>query len=92
MRINLDKKHFTRAERKFGRMLQELHIPFKTKVIIRGREVDFLIGKYAIDIDCHKQNTAKNQILVEAGYIPIHYSNQEVNNKLINKLKNYYAY
>ena len=89
MRINLDKKHFTKSERRFGRMLQELHIPFKTKVLIRGREVDFLVGKYAIDIDCHKQDGLKNQMLTEAGYIPIHYSNQEVNNKLINKLRNY---
>ena len=88
MRINLDRKHFTCAERKFGRMLQELHIPFKTKVLINGREVDFLIKKYAIDIDGHDQNTDKNVLLAEAGYIPLHFYNREINAKLIGKLKN----
>lgn len=87
-RINLDKKHFTHAERKFGRMLQELHIPFKTKVLIKGREVDFLIGRYTIDIDGHPQDTDKNVLLAEAGYIPLHFYNREVNAKLIGKLKN----
>jgi len=88
MRNYINKKHYTRAERKFGRLLQELHIPFRTKVIIKGREVDFLInGKYAVDIDCHEQDGQKNQMLSEVGYIPIHFSNQEVNHKLVDKLK-----
>jgi len=88
MRINLDKKHFTRSERKFGRMLQELHIPFETKILINGRETDFLIKRYAIDIDGHPQNTDKNVYLAKAGYIPLHFYNKEINQTIINKLIN----
>jgi len=86
MRINFTKKNFTRAERKFGRMLQELHIPFKTKVLINGREVDFLIKRYAIDIDGHPQNTDKNVFLAKAGYVPLHFYNKEINQTITNKL------
>jgi very-short-patch-repair endonuclease len=74
----LDKKHYTKAERIFGRMLQEAHIPFKTKIKIQSREVDFIIGRYAIDIDGHEQDTSKNEMLVIAGYIPIHLNNSEI--------------
>jgi very-short-patch-repair endonuclease len=81
MRINLDKKHFTKAERKFGRRLQEKHIQFKTKVKIKGREIDFLVGKYAIDIDGHSQDIKKNKMLFEAGYLPIHINNSQLTKK-----------
>jgi len=90
MRINLDKKHYTKAERRFGRMLQEAHIKFKTKVLIHGREVDFLIGKYAVDIDCHKQNPEKNFVLLRAGYIPLHLNNKEINPTTLKLLKDYF--
>ena len=73
------KKYFTKGERRFIRYLQEHHIPFKSKVIIKGREVDFIIGKYAIEIDGHPQDGDKNQMLVEEGYTPIHINNSELN-------------
>jgi len=95
MRSELDKLrkgNSTHAERRFAEMLKRGHIPFKTKVIISGREVDFLIGKYAIDIDGHDQVPDKNVQLVNAGYIPIHFSNQEIlfydKEILTNKIKN----
>jgi very-short-patch-repair endonuclease len=81
MRINLDKKHFTKAERRFGRQLQEMHIPFKTKIKINNREVDFVIGKYAIDIDGHSQDLEKNKMLLESGYFPIHINNNQLYGK-----------
>ena len=81
MRIQADKKHFTKAERKFVRWAQENRIPFKTKVKINSREIDFLVGRYAIDIDCHGQAPGKNEMLVREGYIPIHYTNEEIKNK-----------
>lgn len=59
-------------------MLKDLHIPFRTKVKIQGREVDFLIGKYAVEIDAHKQDVSKNEMLVREGYIPLHLNNWEV--------------
>lgn len=83
--LKLNKKQSTKSERRFVELLKKNRIPFKAKVKIKGREVDFLIGKYAIDIDCHKQDGNKNKILFEAGYIPIHFTNREVrdNQKVI---------
>ena len=88
MRTTLDKKHNTKSERIFGRLLQELHIPFRTKVQISGHEVDFLIERYAVEIDGHSQATQKNEQLASIGYIPLHFSNQEIYNDRENiKLK-----
>ncbi len=90
MRIKLDKKHFTKNERRFVRLLQEQHIPFKTKIKIRGREIDFLINNFAIDIDGHIQDPIKNRMLIEEGYNPIHFNNGEIGDYLIpwlNKIK-----
>lgn len=85
--MKIDKKHFTKSERKFVRFLQENHIPFKTKVKIKGREIDFLIGKYAIDIDCHEQDSEKNSMLFNEGYIPLHYTNQEIKKNEFNEIR-----
>jgi len=76
--LKLQKKNSTKAERRFIEILKKNHIPFRTKVIIEGREVDFLVGKRAIDIDGHKQDVQKNIMLVKAGYIPIHFSNKDI--------------
>jgi len=76
----LSKKHFSKYERRFGRMLQELRIPFKAKQIIQGYEVDFLIGQNVIEIDGHIQNTTKNKVLMENGYNVYHFQNNEVTN------------
>jgi hypothetical protein len=85
MRFKADKKHFTKAERRFVRLLQENHIPFKAKIKINDREIDFLIGKYAIDVDGHSQDQYKNKSLLEAGYSPIHFDNLETKNPCIIK-------
>jgi len=89
--LRLQRKISTKSERKFAEVLKDGRIPFRTKVIVKGREVDFIIGKYAIDIDGHDQDGAKNVHLVNAGYVPIHFSNQEIisyDKKLLtNKLK-----
>ena len=76
----------TSAERRFMEILKKNHIPFKAKVRIKNREIDFLIGKYAIDIDGHKQDGKKNELLAAEGLIPIHISNKEVKNNGFNKL------
>lgn len=80
----------TKAERIFAEALKTLHIKFEAKVKIAGKEVDFVIGNYAIDIDGHKQDGVRNEVIASAGYIPIHYSNIEVHDKnLLNRLKYY---
>ena len=86
------KKHSTKTERIVYEVLKELHIPFRHRWLIRGREVDFVIGKYVIEIDGHEQDGEKNLQLIEMGYVPIHFSNQEIINnrdKIKNQLKNY---
>jgi very-short-patch-repair endonuclease len=68
----------TKAERRFAEILKKNHIPFRTKVKVEGREIDFIVGKYAIDIDGHKQDPKKNADLFEAGLAPVHLSNREI--------------
>lgn len=91
MRYNLTKQNSTRTERIVYEALKEMKVPFKHRWIISGREIDFIIGKYALEINGHKQDTDKNELLVPLGYIPIHVHNSEVNveyiKNLINKLK-----
>lgn len=72
------KKHSTKAERVFYEILKELKIPFRHRWVIEGREIDFLIGNIAIEIDGHKQDANKNNWLVEKGYTPIHLENKEL--------------
>lgn len=81
----LTKKNSTSAERKFGELLKQLRIPFRFRVKINNREVDFLIGKYVIEIDGHGQDPKKNIDLV-GGYIPIHFTNQDISNTKLIKL------
>lgn len=78
--LKLRKLFSTKAERRFAERLKAMHVKFETKVIINGREVDFVIQKYAIDIDGNHgtQDGSKNKMLVEAGYIPVHITNDTV--------------
>lgn len=78
MRYNINKNNSTKSERIVYEILKENHIDFKHRWIINGREVDFLIGNIALDIDGHEQDTHKNQMLLEEGYIPVHLTNKEV--------------
>ena len=82
MRYSILKKHSTKPERIVYESLKELRIPFKHRWLVKGLEVDFIIGKYVLEIDGHLQeNSKKNEILVKAGYIPIHIQNYEVYNR-----------
>jgi len=78
MRPQLSLKNSTKAERRFAELLKNHRIPFRHRVKLLGREVDFLIGRYAVEIDGHEQDTVKNELLARAGYIPVHLNNAEV--------------
>ena len=84
--IKLKKVHSTKGERRFLELLKKNRIPFRSKVQIAG-EVDFLIGKYAIEIDGHQQDVSKNVRLIEMGYYPIHFRNNEIGPHLEEWLK-----
>jgi len=85
----LFKKHSTKQERIFYEALKDLHIPFKHRWLIGGREIDFIIfDNICIEIDGHEQDGDKNAMLVEKGYLPIHLHNSEINReKIINLIK-----
>jgi DNA polymerase II small subunit/DNA polymerase delta subunit B len=82
--LKLKQGRSTKAERRFAEILKKNHIPFRAKVIVNNREIDFLIGKYAIDIDGHKQDSSKNESLFNTGLVPIHISNKELQNDEFN--------
>ena len=87
--LKLVKKKSTRAERRFAELLKSQHIPFRTKVLIEGHEVDFLIGDYVIEIDGHDQNVEKNKLIIKAGLIPFHLNSWDIGPHLkdwINKI------
>lgn len=71
-------RNSTKAERRFAERLKSARIRFATKVFIGGREIDFIIGKYAIEIDGHTQDPKKNAELISLGYQPVHISNDSV--------------
>lgn len=70
----------TKAERRFMELLKKLRIPFRYKAKIGGREVDFIIGNMAIEIDGHPQDVSKNWMLLDNGYNPIHFNSWEIPN------------
>lgn len=78
MRVNLDTKHHTKAERRFAEILKRNHISFRAKVRICGREVDFLLGKIAVEIGDHSQDPLKNKALGEAGYSLLFITNKQL--------------
>lgn len=88
--MRLLKKNSTKPERIVYEVLKELHIPFKHRWLIDKREVDFVLGKVALEIDGHEQDVKKNNRLVELGYIPIHLHNSEITKERIIKLLNDY--
>jgi len=88
MRYNITKKSSTKAERIMYEVLKEMKIEFKHRWIISGKEVDFVIGNYAIEIDGHEQDSIKNELLASKGYVPIHIHNSEVEVNYIRNLIN----
>lgn len=88
----LTKRHSTKAERRFMETLKKFHVPFKAKVYIAGREIDFLVGKHAIEIDGHSQDPEKNITLLQEGYTPVHLRNDETSSLVTAKwLKQLYG-
>lgn len=77
-RHNLLKKHSTYPERIVYEILKELKLSFRHRWLVGGREIDFLIGSLAIEIDGHPQNGLKNQELLALGLTPVHISNEQI--------------
>jgi len=80
MRYNIRRKRSTGPERIVYEILKELHIPFRHRWRVGRFEIDFIIGRYAIDIDGHPQNGERNHSIAELGYVPIHILNSEITN------------
>ena len=78
MRVSLTKKHNTKAERIFGEILKRNRIPFRSKVKVCGREIDFLIKDVAVEIGNHSQDTLKNKAIIESGLSLLFITNKEL--------------
>lgn len=93
MRTLLLKKNSTKAERIVAEMLKREHIPFKHRIIINGREYDFLIGKHLIiEIGNHITLKDKNIEILNLGYDLLDFSNEEIvgsRERIISKIRNY---
>lgn len=88
MRYSILKKDSTKHERIVYEVLKEFKIPFKHRWLVQGREVDFIIGNYVLEINGHDQDIIKNEMLAEQGYIPIHLHNSEITREnIINFIK-----
>lgn len=72
------KVHSTKPERIVYEILKKHHLPFKFRWLIKGREVDFLVGKTVIEIQDHIQDPEKNKMIVEAGYNLLYLTNKEI--------------
>ncbi len=76
--LKLKRNNSTKAERRFVEILKRNHIPFRAKVKICGREVDFLVGNICIEIGNHSQDIEKNKKIIENGYSLLFISNKEI--------------
>ena len=76
MRVLLERRSSTKPERIFAEILKNNHISFLWRDKIQGHEIDFIIGKYAIEIDGHQQSSERNKMIIDAGFSPIHYKNE----------------
>jgi very-short-patch-repair endonuclease len=93
MRTLLLKKNSTKAERIIAEMLKERHIPFKHRIIINGREYDFLVGeRLIVEIGNHITAKNKNIEILNLGYDLLDFSNEEIvgsRERIIRKIQKY---
>lgn len=75
-------------------LLKRHRIPFRHRVVIDGREVDFIVGRYAVEVNGHAQDPRRNAWLFSLGLTPLHVPNalirddpQEIEEHVIPKLK-----
>jgi very-short-patch-repair endonuclease len=88
--MRVTKKNSTKTERIVAEVLKDLHILFRHRWLVQGREIDFIIGKLALEIDGHDQDETKNDMLAQEGFTPIHLHNSEVTRtNIINLLNDY---
>ena len=92
--LRLQKHNSTKSERRIAEILKKNHIKFKAKIRLGKYEVDFLIGKMALEVDgsIHQhQSIAKNIYLSDLGYVPVHIRtgkyDEEFGKEIINLIK-----
>jgi len=76
--LKLKKERSTKPERIVAEILKRNRIKFRAKVVICGREVDFLVGNVVIEIGDHLQNLQKNKEILESGYSMLNLTNKEI--------------
>ena len=79
----------TKAERRIGEILKKNKIKFKVGQRIGKYEIDFVVGRVVIEVDgnIHKRiNRDKDIYLASIGYVPLHISAYDSDNKIIEEL------
>ena len=84
--MQITKKHSTKPERVLADWLIKNKIPFQFRVVIGGREVDFVIGRVILEVDGVHHDTPqsrardqfKNELMARLGYIPLHFTAKEI--------------
>ena len=84
----LQRSTSTKSERRVAEILKANHIRFQYRRKIGKYEIDFLIGRMALEVDgaVHRQtDAAKDTYLFSEGYVPIHVRSDIVRSKAVAK-------
>lgn len=71
----LTRRSSTKGERRIAEILKVHKIPFRAKARVGRYEIDFLIGRVALEVDgsVHdKINPVRDSFLFNEGYVPTH--------------------
>jgi len=94
--LRLTRSNSTKSERRIAEVLKAHRIKFKARARIGRYEVDFLIGRVALEVDgsVHRKiNPARDTELFKQGYVPLHVradavKSPEVVKEIINLIRN----
>ena len=95
--LKLSKHSSTKSERQVSELLKRNRVKFRFRARVGRYEVDFLIGRVALEIDgkVHKSiSHERDTYLAKKGYVPLHLKVEDIDGseeEIINliKLNNY---
>lgn len=91
--LKLSKHSSTKSERQVSEMLKRNRIKFRFRAKVDKYEVDFLIGRVALEIDgkVHKSiSHQRDTYLTKKGYVPLHLKVEDIDRsekEIINLIK-----
>lgn len=88
--LRLQKYNSTKSERRIAEILKKNHIKFEARARVGKYEVDFLIGRTAIEVDGNVHTWSsdeKDTYLFSMGYVPVHISTGKYDEEFEQELK-----